>query len=48
MPEVITISDHLKNLKDAKALPNVFTEHGTIMAAKNRQSFTHWYHKLKE
>jgi len=32
--EVITICDHLKNLKYAKALPNAFTEHGTIMAAK--------------
>jgi hypothetical protein len=31
--EVITICDHLKNLKYAKALPNAFTEHGAIMAA---------------
>jgi len=30
---VITICDHLKNLKYAKALPNAFTEHGAIMAA---------------
>jgi len=26
--QVITICDHLKNLKYAKALPNAFTEHG--------------------
>ena len=32
--QVITICDHLKNLKYAKALPNAFTEHGAIMAAK--------------
>jgi hypothetical protein len=31
--QVITICDHLKNLKYAKALPNAFTEHGAIMAA---------------
>jgi len=31
--EVITICDHLKNLKYAKALPNAFTEHGAIMVA---------------
>jgi hypothetical protein len=31
--QVITICDHLKNLKYAKALPSAFTEHGTIMAA---------------
>ncbi len=31
--EVITICDHLKNLKYAKTLPNAFTEHGAIMAA---------------
>jgi len=31
--EVITICDHLKNIKYAKALPNAFTEHGAIMAA---------------
>jgi hypothetical protein len=31
--QVITICDHLKNLKYAKALPNEFTEHGAIMAA---------------
>ncbi|MBM4341470.1 MAG: ORF6N domain-containing protein [Deltaproteobacteria bacterium] len=31
--KVITICDHLKNLKYAKALPNAFTEHGAIMAA---------------
>jgi hypothetical protein len=31
--EVITICDHLKTLKYAKALPNAFTEHGAIMAA---------------
>jgi len=31
--EVITICDHLKNLKYAKASPNAFTEHGAIMAA---------------
>ena len=30
---MITICDHLKNLKYAKALPNAFTEHGAIMAA---------------
>jgi hypothetical protein len=30
---VITICDHLKNLKYAKAIPNAFTEHGAIMAA---------------
>jgi len=30
---VITICDHLKNLKYAKALPNAFTEHGAIMVA---------------
>ena len=28
--QVITICDHLKNLKYAKALPNAFTEHGAI------------------
>jgi hypothetical protein len=31
--QVITICDHLKNLKYAKALPNAFTEHGAIMVA---------------
>jgi hypothetical protein len=31
--EVITICDHLKNLKYAKALPNAFTEHGAIIVA---------------
>jgi hypothetical protein len=31
--QVITICDHLKNLKYAKALPNAFTEHGAIRAA---------------
>ncbi|MDI7260230.1 MAG: hypothetical protein QME90_09950 [Thermodesulfobacteriota bacterium] len=31
--EVITVCDHLKNLKYANALPNAFTEHGAIMAA---------------
>ncbi len=31
--QVITICDHLKNLKYAKALPKAFTEHGAIMAA---------------
>ena len=31
--QVITICDHLKNLKYAKALPNASTEHGAIMAA---------------
>jgi hypothetical protein len=31
--QVITICDHLKNLKYAKAIPNAFTEHGAIMAA---------------
>jgi hypothetical protein len=31
--QVITICDHLKNLKYAKALPNAFTEHRAIMAA---------------
>ena len=31
--QVITICDHLKNLKYAKALPIAFTEHGAIMAA---------------
>jgi hypothetical protein len=31
--EVITICDHLKQLRYAKALPNAFTEHGAIMAA---------------
>jgi len=31
--EVITICDHFKNLKYAKALPNAFTEHGAIMVA---------------
>lgn len=30
---MITICDHLKNLKYAKALPNAFTEHGAIMVA---------------
>ena len=31
--EVITVCDHLKTLKYAKALPNAFTEHGAIMVA---------------
>jgi hypothetical protein len=31
--QVITVCDHLKNLKYAKALPNAFTEHRAIMAA---------------
>ena len=31
--QVITICDHLKNLKYAIVLPNAFTEHGAIMAA---------------
>ncbi|MFH1581340.1 MAG: ORF6N domain-containing protein [Pseudomonadota bacterium] len=31
--EVITICDHLENLKYSPYLPFVFTEHGTIMAA---------------
>jgi hypothetical protein len=34
--QVITICDHLKNLKYAKALPNAFTEHGAIMAASEK------------
>jgi len=34
--EVITICDHLKNLKYAKALPNAFTEHGAIMPQGQR------------
>lgn len=31
--EVVTNCDHLQNLKFSPALPNVFTEHGAIMAA---------------
>jgi hypothetical protein len=31
--ELVTICDHLENLKYSKTLPNAFTEHGTIMAA---------------
>ena len=31
--EVVTICDHLEKLKFSPALPNVFTEHGTIMLA---------------
>jgi hypothetical protein len=31
--EVVANCDHLKNLKFSKTLPNVFTEHGAIMAA---------------
>lgn len=31
--EVVTICDHLKRLKFSPVLPNVFTEHGAIMAA---------------
>jgi hypothetical protein len=31
--EVVTICDHLRNLKFSPALPNAFTEHGAIMAA---------------
>ena len=31
--EVITICDHLENLKYSPYLPFVFTEHGAIMAA---------------
>ncbi|MBI1291125.1 hypothetical protein GC173_07755 [bacterium] len=31
--EVVTICDHLQNLKLSPNLPNAFTEHGAIMAA---------------
>lgn len=31
--EVVTICDHLANLKFSKSLPYVFTEHGTVMVA---------------
>jgi hypothetical protein len=31
--EVVTNCDHLRRLKFSPALPNAFTEHGTIMAA---------------
>jgi hypothetical protein len=31
--EVVTICDHLSNLKFSPNLPNAFTEHGAIMAA---------------
>ncbi|NBL64672.1 ORF6N domain-containing protein [Flavobacterium sp. NST-5] len=31
--EVVTNCDHLKKLKFSSALPNVFTEHGTMMLA---------------
>lgn len=31
--EVITICDHLSRLKFSASLPNVFTEHGVVMAA---------------
>jgi hypothetical protein len=31
--QVVANCDHLKNLKFSKTLPNVFTEHGAIMAA---------------
>lgn len=31
--EVVTICDHLPNLKFSRTLPNVFTEYGAIMAA---------------
>ncbi|CAN5472483.1 ORF6N domain-containing protein [soil metagenome] len=31
--EVVTICDHLQNLKYSPSLPNAFTEHGAIMAA---------------
>jgi len=34
--QVITICDHLKNLKYAKAVPDAFTEHGAILAASEK------------
>ncbi len=35
--EVVAKCDHLSKLKYSKALPNVFTEHGSIMAATGAQ-----------
>jgi len=32
--EVVTNCDHLRKLKFSRTLPNAFTEHGAIMAAK--------------
>ena len=31
--EVVTVCDHLQNLKFSRVLPHVFTEHGAIMLA---------------
>ncbi len=38
--EVVTVCDHLRNLKYTRALPQAFTEHGAIMLASVLKSRT--------
>ncbi|MBI4528777.1 MAG: hypothetical protein HY695_33695 [Deltaproteobacteria bacterium] len=40
--EVVTICDHLKNLRFSPVLPHAFTEHGAIILARSEQCEGQW------